>query len=345
MKASNRIATGEIAALTGGKLIGDSGIMIRGANTLENAGEGDISFLSNPKYKKWLTGTKASCVFVHESFEMDMHTALIKVADPDIAFSKVIKKLYGEKTHPVEKISPQADIDDKAVVGHGVRIGNWTKIEAGVSIGAGTVIYHNVYIGNNSSIGKNCVIYPSVTILDSVKIGDNVTIHPGTVIGSDGFGYVTSGGKHDKIPQIGGVLIEDNVEIGANVCIDRGTPGDTVISEGAKIDNLVQIAHNVKIGRNCFIISQVGIAGSTIVEDNAVLAGQAGVVGHITIGAGAKVGAQAGVTHDIKPGQLVSGYPAMEHKKAIKLNALTRKLPALFKEIERLKKIIGRSDE
>lgn len=344
MKSTGRLSIKEIARITDGDLSGNTNILIKAANTLEHAKEGEITFLANPKYRKWLEKTNASCVLVSRNLKVNINTPVIKVENPDIAFSKVLSRLYGEKFHPVKGMSEKADIDKSAVIKRDVRAGAFVKIESCVKVDEATIIYPNVYIGKNAVIGKNCIIYPGVTIMDSVEIGNNVIIHSGSVIGSDGFSYSTENGRHEKLPQVGSVIIKDDVEIGANVCIDRGSPGNTIIGEGTKIDNLVQIAHNIRVGKNCFIISQVGISGSTVIGDNAILAGQAGVVGHITIGAGAKVGAQAGVTHDIKPGQLVSGYPAMNHTHAMKINALVRKLPGLFKEVARLSKLIGKKD-
>jgi len=338
MKGINRLTIDEIAGLTGGSYEGDGQVSIEGANTLEAAVAGEISFLANPKYRKWLETTGASCVLVPDNTKFKSTAVLIKVKNPGLAFSKVLLGLYGEKEHPLNGVSDKISIDASVSLGENVSIGDYVKLEGGVKIGKGTLIYPGVYIGRDTVIGDECIIYPGVRIMDSVSIGAQVIIHAGSVIGSDGFGYATVNGEHVKVPQVGGVIIEDKVEIGANVTIDRGTPGDTFIGRGTKIDNLVQIAHNVRIGKNCFIVSQVGIAGSTVVGDNAVLAGQAGVVGHISIGAGAQVGAQAGVTRDVKPGQLVSGYPAMNHSQAKRINALIRKLPSLFKDLEKLKK-------
>ncbi|MFW6134280.1 MAG: UDP-3-O-(3-hydroxymyristoyl)glucosamine N-acyltransferase [Elusimicrobiota bacterium] len=327
---------GKITKLIDGELIGNPDIKINGANTLECAEKGDITFLANPKYKKWTDKTDASCIIVSKKYRGSKKQSIIKVDDPVASFSEILKHLYGDKKHPVRgkskkaEISPQADIDKQ------VKIGDFVRIEQDAKIGRNTIVYPNVYIGKNSEIGNNCIIYPGVNIMDSVKIGNNVIIHAGTVIGSDGFGYSTENGKHKKIPQVGGVIVNDQVEIGANVTIDRGSPGNTIIGEGTKIDNLVQIAHNVKIGKSCLIVAQAGIAGSTIIEDNVVLAGQAGIVGHIKIGKGAQVGAQAGVTRNIKPGHLVSGYPAMNHSQAKRINALVRRLPQLFKQVEKL---------
>jgi UDP-3-O-[3-hydroxymyristoyl] glucosamine N-acyltransferase len=342
MRNPGKLGIKEIAEMTGGEISGNSDVIIEGANTLENAKKGEITFLANPKYRKWLDKTNASCVLISSNLKVDVSVPMIKVENPDVAFGKVLERLYGGKVHPIKDISKKANIDENAIIEKNVRIGDFVNVEAGARIDENTIIYPNVYIGGDTKIGKNCLIYPNVSVMDSVRIGDNVIIHSGAVIGSDGFGYSTINGRHVKVPQVGSVVIEDDVEIGANSSIDRGSPGNTVIGKGTKIDNLVQIAHNVRIGENCFLCAQVGIAGSTIVEDNVFLAGQAGVVGHITIGACAKVGAQAGVTRDIKPGQLVSGYPAMNHIQARKINALVKKLPKLFKEVEQLNKIIGR---
>ncbi|MFC2091154.1 UDP-3-O-(3-hydroxymyristoyl)glucosamine N-acyltransferase [Elusimicrobiota bacterium] len=341
MKPANKLSIKQIAAITNGTIEGNPDLMIEGANTLEYAASGDVTFLANPKYKKWLKDTSASCVLVPAGLKQKYSASLVRVERPDLAFSKVLENLYGSRQHSVKGISSKSVIDPTAIVDKCVDVGDFVKIGERVRIGCNTKIYPGVYLGEYVTIGENCIIYPNVVIMDSVNIGNNVIVHAGSVIGSDGFGYTTNEGVHTKVPQVGSVKIADNVEIGANVTIDRGSPGDTSIGEGTKIDNLVQIAHNVRIGKNCFIVSQVGIAGSAVIGDNAVLAGQAGVVGHINIGSNAKIGAQAGVTRDIKSGQLVSGYPAMDHMQAKKINAMVRKLPKLFKQVDELMKKIN----
>jgi UDP-3-O-[3-hydroxymyristoyl] glucosamine N-acyltransferase len=340
----NDLTLEKIASITGGELTGDGEIVIRAANTLQDASEGEITFFSNPKYTKWLEDTSASCILISADMKPGIDIPVIRVDDPDIAFSVVLKHLYPEKRLTFEGISETASIGSDVEMGAGAVIGDFVSICSGAVIGEGTVLYPGVYVGPGARIGNKCSVYPGAVIENSVIIGDNVIVHSGAVIGGDGFGYVTVGAAHRKIPQVGSVIIESDVEIGANTCIDRGSPGNTIVGKGTKIDNLVQIAHNVRIGRNCFICAQVGIAGSTIIKDYVVLAGQAGLVGHITIGDATKVGAQAGVTRDIKPGKIVSGYPAFDHTKAMKINALIKKLPKLFKEVEKISKIIKDND-
>ncbi len=330
----------DLTEITGGRIEGDPQTRISGINTLEEADSGDLSFLSSYRYLKLMKTTKASCVLVPEDFKSGPHPNLLRVKNVQLAFTLAARELCGEKVHPLKGISKKSIISPSARISPGAAVGDFSVIGEKTYVGEESYVYPQVYIGRNCRIGKECVIYPGVKIMDSVKIGDGVIIHSGAVIGSDGFGYTLKDGRRIKTAQMGGVEIGDRVEIGANTTIDRGSASPTRIGEGTKIDNLVQIAHNVQVGKKCIIVSQAGIAGSTVIEDGAVLAGQAGVVGHIRIGKGAKVGAQAGVTRNVADGALVSGYPATEHRKARKLNALTRKLPELFKKVEELKKKI-----
>ncbi|NLB35194.1 MAG: UDP-3-O-(3-hydroxymyristoyl)glucosamine N-acyltransferase [Elusimicrobia bacterium] len=344
MKNINNLTLGEVAEIVAGELTGNPGLVIEAANTLENAGPAEITFLANPKYKSLLEETRAAAVIVSMDADPLRTSAYIRVADPAVAYRKILEALYPKKEIPFEGISPLASVDPKASLGSQVNIGDFVRIEKDAVIGDGVSIYPGSYIGCGVKIGAGSLLYPKVTIMDKVTLGERVVVNSSTVIGGEGFGFSTEDGRHLKVPQVGGVSIGNDVEIGSNVSIDRGSPGDTVIGDGTKIDNLVQIAHNVEIGRNCLIISQVGIAGSTIVEDYAVLAGQAGIVGHIRIGSGAMVGAQAGVTRNVPPGQLVSGYPAMEHSSARKLNVLIRKLPRLFRQVEEISKALKPSE-
>lgn len=326
----------EIASLVGGEVAGDGDIRISNVNGIKEALEGEIAFLSNPLYKQLLSETAASAVITSRDISFPSKT-LIKTDEPSIAFSKVIALFREEQKLSFSGIDKTAQITKEAKIGRDIAIGAHVVIERNVSVGDNSVIYPNVYIGRDTTIGKNAVIYPNVTIRENSIIGDNVIVHCGTVIGSDGFGFVKVGEVYQKIPQLGVVVIEDNVEIGANVCIDRARFGKTIIGKGTKIDNLVQIAHNVRIGENCIVVSQVGISGSSKLGKNVILAGQVGVVGHIEIGDNVVVGAQSGVNKSVPTGSIVLGSPAksiMEEKRII---ASIKKLPELLRTVKRLK--------
>jgi len=333
----------EIAELVGGKLSGDSNIVIEGVGSLTEAKKGEITFLASTRYKSEVSRTKASAIIIGEGVEL-LEIPSIKTKNPYLAFSRVMKVLVPPKKLP-GGIDKTSILGKEVKLGKDVAIGAYVVIGNGAVIGDRTVIFAGTYIGDKAVIGKDGLIYPNVTVREEVIIGDNVIIHPGAVIGADGFGYATEKGKHHKIPQIGTVEIENSVEIGANVTIDRATLGKTQIGEGTKIDNLVQIGHNVRVGKNCIIVSQVGISGSTVIGDNVVLAGQAGLVGHITIGDNAIVGAQAGVTKSVPANTTVSGYPAREHKIAQKIDAQLIRLPKLYQQIKELKQNIVRRRE
>ena len=334
------ITLGEIAKSIKGELVGNPDIVIKGISGIKEAKKGDITFLANSKYSSLAQNTKASAVIVGKSTDA-LPKPIIKIKDPSLAFAKVVGLLsprdninYPSGIHPAALISP------KASLGKGVSIGAYAIIDDDVTIGDNTVIYGSCYISRGTKIGKNCLIYPQVSIRERTEIGDKVIIHSGTVIGSDGFGFATVRGMQKKIPQIGFVVIEDNVEIGANVTIDRARFDKTIIGKGTKIDNLVQIAHNVIVGENCTIVAQAGISGSTTLGKKVILAGQAGLVGHIYIGDGAVVAAQAGVTKSIPANTKVSGYPAKPHEEAKKVNACVQHLPQLYKRIKYLEKKI-----
>ncbi|MCK5533498.1 UDP-3-O-(3-hydroxymyristoyl)glucosamine N-acyltransferase [bacterium] len=329
----------EIAQAINGLVEGEEEIIIRNVTGLKEASAGDISFLSNPKYIEDLATSRASAIIVSHDLKSIKDKTLIRVKNPYFAFSQVLDIVSSAKQDYITKeVHKTCLLGEGVILGENVAIGAYCVIENEVEIGEGTVIYPGCYIGRKSKIGAKSLIYANVTVREEVSIGNEVIIHCGAVIGNDGFGFVPSQGKHYKIPQIGRVVIEDEVEIGANTTIDRATCGVTHIGRGTKIDNLVQIAHNVKIGKNCFIIAQVGISGSTRIGDNVTLAGQVGVVGHISIGDKVIVGAQAGVTHSIPAQAVVSGYPARPHQKAKKINALMQKLPEMYKEIQEIKK-------
>jgi UDP-3-O-[3-hydroxymyristoyl] glucosamine N-acyltransferase len=248
----------------------------------------------------------------------------------------VLKQYSAGQSLEPEGIHPRACVDPAAHLEPNVGVGAAAVIEAGARIGTGTTVGAGAYVGRNVAVGDNCLIHPGVRLLHGVRLGSRVIVHAGTVVGSDGFGFVPTGNGHDKIPQIGDVVIEDDVEIGANCTIDRGTLGSTRIGRGVKIDNLVHIGHNVTIGENSVIVAQVGISGSTRVGRGVMLGGQAGVAGHVEVGDGARVGGQSGVTKSVDAGAVVSGYPAMDHDRARRLQAHLRRLPDLSEQVRKL---------
>ncbi len=324
----------EINEIIGGELAGDPDIVITGISGIKEAKKGDITFLANLKYLSLLDSTQASAVITGR--DLDSDKPLLKTDNPSVAFAKIVDlAIKKDLSHP-HGVSSESSIDKSARLAASVAVGAFTIIGEKVEIGNDSIIYGGCFIGSNVKIGKNCLIYPNAIIRENTEIGDAVIIHSGAVIGSDGFGYEITEGKRKKIPQIGKVVIEDDVEIGANTTIDRARFNKTIIGAGTKIDNLVQIAHNVEIGKDCILIAQVGISGSTVVEDEAILAGQAGIVGHIKIGKKAIIAAQAGVTKSVPPATKVSGYPAKPHRKAAKINACLQKLPELNKKVKEL---------
>jgi len=336
----------EISKILKADIKGDTSIEVEGIKEIDKATEKDITFLTNQKYKKLIKITKARVILTGENTVIDeKDKTFLIVKNPSWAVAKLIDIFYPVKK-PEPKISKYADINKTSKIGENVFIDSFVKIEDGVEIGNNVSIYSNVYIGKNTVLGDNTIIYPNVTIRENIRIGKNVIIHSGTVIGSDGFGYYKENGYYYKIPQRGGVIIEDEVEIGSNVSIDRATIGNTYIGYGTKIDNLVQIAHNVRIGKCCIIVAQTGIAGSTKIGDNTTIAGQAGIAGHLNIGNNVIIGGQSGVISDIPDGKIVSGYPAREHSLSNKAYALLYKLPEIVKEIKILKqKIKGGENE
>lgn len=325
----------ELARIVGGEVVGDSGVAISGVAGIKEAEEGQITFLANPKYENFLETTRASAVIAEGNGNFP--GPVIKVENPYLAFLKVVT-LFSEG--PLDKyprgIHPTAIIAESAVLGRDISIGAYAVIGERVRIADRVTLLPLTCVNDDVAIGEESLLYPQVTIRERCEIGARVIIHSGAVIGSDGFGYAKDGSTHHKIPQIGIVRIEDDVEIGANTTIDRATTGVTLIERGSKIDNLVQIAHNVVVGENSVLAAQVGVSGSTELGKNVVLAGQAGLVGHIKIGEGAKVGAQGGVTKSIPPDTNVSGYPAREHAFARKIYAATTRLPDLLRDFRDL---------
>jgi len=317
--------------LVRGKLAGNPAIEITGVNGIREAESGQITFLANPRYQVDLEKTRASAVVVARTIE-DLSISMIVVENPYYAFAQIVKYFH---LPPYSSLG----VSDRAVLGTGVVMGKDISIHPlavigdGARIGDCVTIYPGCYVGAESEIGDNSVIYPNVTIRERVQIGKRVIIHSGTVIGSDGFGFATHQGRHEKILQIGTVLIEDDVEIGSNVSVDRAALGRTIIKRGTKIDNLVQIAHNVIIGEDCLIVAQVGISGSTEIGHHVTLAGQVGLVGHIKVGDQVIVGAKSGVSNDLKSHSVMSGIPVMEHRTWLKTQAILPHLPELRKRI------------
>jgi UDP-3-O-[3-hydroxymyristoyl] glucosamine N-acyltransferase len=326
---------GQLAEHVGGYVCGDSNVLIRSAATLGCAGEGDISFLSNHKYDKQLSTTKASAVIVGK----DAPTAsvpLLIAEDPYYAFMQIMVLLHGHRTHKKTGISPRASIAARATIGNDCHIGDFAVIADEVRIGDGCIIYPGVYIGQGAQIGSNCIIYPNVTIYDGCKIGQRVIINANSAIGEDGFGYATHNGIHYKIPQTGIVVIEDDVEIGVCCGIERGTLSDTVIGRGSKLGDQVTIGHGSRIGPHCLLVAQVGIAGSTTLGHHCIVSGQAGIVGHINIGNNVTIAAQAGVINNIPDDSIILGAPAIEAELGRRAYSMIQYLPEMRQNIREL---------
>ena len=336
------VTLGELAAGVGAELSGDPEVTITGAAPIETAGPGEISFVANKNYEKYIATTRASALVLDLTTECP-NLPVIRHENPYLTFARVIDRLYPIRRQLEPGVDASAVIATDAVVSPTAAIGPLCHVGSGSAVGRDTQLISSVYVGNNVIIGDGCLIYPGVRIMDDTRIGNNVILHPGVVVGSDGFGFAESPEGLKKIQQIGWVEIEDNVEIGSNTTIDRGALGATRIGAGTKIDNLVQIAHNVELGQHCIIVSQVGISGSTKIGNGVVLAGQVGVVGHIHLGDGVKVGAQSGVKDSVPAGQVVFGSPARAFMEATRIEASMRRLPDLLK---RVRKIEGKlSDE
>jgi UDP-3-O-[3-hydroxymyristoyl] glucosamine N-acyltransferase len=328
---------GEIGKILSAKLEGDANFLIKGIGTVDGAKEGEIAFALDKKYLESALRSKASAVVVplDAKIKKPEGKSLIRVKKPKLAFVKLLELFKEEKR--LVGIHPSSIIAEDAQIGKDVFIGAGAVIESEARIGDKAIIHPQVYIGYGAEIGEETTIYPNVTIAQKVVIGKRVVIHSGAVIGSDGFGYFEVEGKHQKVPQNGTVIVEDEVEIGANVCIDRATVGATFIGEGTKIDNLVQIGHNVVIGERCIIVAQVGISGSVKLGEHVTIAGQAGVAEHLTIGANTIVAARSGVTKSFGPNLQLSGFPAKPHHQEKRIKAALPALPSLRKEVKKLK--------
>lgn len=331
----------QIAEYIQGVIIGDEEATVHTFAKIEEGIPGALSFLSNPQYTHHIYDTKSSIVLVNKDFqpERDIQATLIKVDNAYESLAKLMT-LYEMSKPKKSGIDPLASVAASAKIGKNVYIGAFACIEEGAEIGDNAYIHPHVTVGCNAKVGENTILYPQVTIYHDCRVGNQCIIHAGAVIGADGFGFAPSAEGYEKIPQIGIAIIEDNVEIGANTCIDRSTMGATIVHKGVKLDNLIQVAHNVEVGSHTVMASQVGIAGSTKIGEWCMFGGQVGVAGHIQIGDHVNVGAQSGIPGNTKSGSSLMGYPAIEPKQFARSSAVFKKLPDMYSELGRLQREI-----
>ena len=332
-----RVTLEAVAKAIDGTVVGDGSVEITGVAGIREAREGELTFLANPRYESYLGLTQASAIIVSENHR-SVPKPLIQISNPYLAFLKAVRLFAGEAERPCAGVHPSAVVAPSADIARDSSVGPNAVIEVGATVGARSIVQAGCYVGARVRLGEDVLLYPNVTVREDCEIGSRTIVHSGTVIGSDGFGFVRDGDVYRKLPQVGNVVIEEDVELGACVTIDRATTGTTRIGAGSKIDNLVQVAHNVQIGRNCIIVAQVGVSGSTVLGDHVVLAGQVGIVGHIEIGEGAMVGAKSGVSKSIKAGERVFGYPALPVAQAKRIEASLRNLPELIQSVRRLRR-------
>lgn len=333
-----------IAGYLGGEIVGDKNVTVGEFAKIEEGRPGAISFLANLKYEHHIYTTDSSIVIVSRDFEptAPVKATLIKVPDAYAAFAGLLR-LYDENRPKPKGVSARSSVAEDVKVGENCYVGDFAVVESGVSLGDGSAVYPHCYIGRGVKIGAKTTVNAGVKIYEGCVIGDNVTIHAGAVIGADGFGFAPEGGVFSKIPQIGNVVIENDVEIGANTCIDRATMGSTIIRRGVKLDNLIQVGHNVEIGENTVAAAQVGMAGSSKIGKGCMLGGQVGLAGHLTLGDGVKMGSQSGVAHDVAPGSVILGSPAMPGIGFHRSWAVFRALPELNKRVAALEKAASSS--
>ncbi len=329
----------QIAEYIHGEIIGDENVTVHTFAKIEEGVPGAISFLSNPKYTHYIYSTQSSIVLVNKDFEPEqpVNATLIKVDNAYESLAQLLT-LYEQSKPKKTGINPLASIAPTAKIGNNVYIGPFACIEEGAEIGDNACIHPHVTVGCHAKVGNNTILYPHVTIYQDCRVGNNCILHAGCVIGADGFGFAPSPQGYDKIPQIGIVIIEDNVEVGANTCIDRATMGATVIHQGVKLDNLIQIAHNVEVGSHTVMASQGGVAGSAKIGEWCVFAGQVGVAGHIKVGDHVTIGAQSGIPGNTKSGSTLMGYPAIDPKLFARSSVIFKKLPDMYEQMGRLQK-------
>ncbi len=342
MSATTGISLQELAALVGGQLsfAEAAQVRVRGVASVQEATGDDVTFLGNLKYLPGLRKSKAAAALVAETFSEAVPPVLIRVANPSLAFAALVEHFSPREPRPEPGVHPTAFVAPGVSLAAGVCVQAYAVLEEGVCVGAGSVIGAHSYLGRGARLGEDCLLHPRVTVAQHCELGNRVILHTGVVIGSDGFGYESEAGRHVKIPQVGIVQIDDDVEIGANTTVDRARFGRTRIGEGTKIDNLVQIAHNVVIGKHCLIVAQAGVSGSTQLGDRVTLAGQVGVVGHVHIADGAVVSAQSGVSKSLEPGKFYMGSPAVEAPEYREQTALVRRLAKLNERVRELERAL-----
>ncbi|NOZ94574.1 MAG: UDP-3-O-(3-hydroxymyristoyl)glucosamine N-acyltransferase [Acidobacteria bacterium] len=334
------VTLGDLGARLGAKIVGDAGIVLRGIRPLDEAGPEHLSFLHNPKYRSQLESSRAGAVIVDDP-ELAPDRNLLVVEHPYLAHARALEIFYPEELPP-PGVHPSAVVDSSACLGEGVSVGPCAVVGPGCSVGDRSVIAPGAVLVRDVAVGVDCRIHSRVVVENGCRIGDRCILHAGVVLGADGFGFATVDGVHHKVPQVGIVVVEDDVEIGANTCIDRAALGETRIGRGTKIDNLVQIAHNVVIGEGSLIVAQTGISGSTRLGHHVVMGGQVGTVGHIRIGDGAIIGAKGGVIKDVPDGAFIAGFPTQPYQEWVRSMAQVRNLWKLRRRLTEMEKMLER---
>jgi UDP-3-O-[3-hydroxymyristoyl] glucosamine N-acyltransferase len=335
-KVSGGFRLGDLAERVGGRVVGDADAMIRGVATLEEAGPDQLSFLSNTRYREAARRTNAGAILIEPGSGIE-GPALVEVDEPYLALAKILR-LFEAGASEAREVSPEAHVGRNVRLGKDVSIAPFAVIGDGVELGDRVTIGAGSVVGSDSRVGTGSILMPRVVIYPGTEIGRDCLLHAGVVLGSDGFGFATSGGRHHKLPQLGRVVLEDDVELGANTTVDRGTLGETVIGANSKLDNLVMIAHGVTLGESCLMAAQSGIAGSTQVGSNVTFAGQSGAAGHLKIADGTVVAAKTAVFADVDPGAFVAGTPAVDHRTWKRSQVLIKRLPDLRKELTELRR-------
>ena len=340
----------ELAARVEGQVVGDGGVAVGRVAPLEDAGPGDVSFFSNKKYRPAFEACRASAVVVEPEEDVPPGRTVLKARNAYLAFAK-ISTLFHPPPLAVPDVAAQAFVHPTAHVDPSAEVMPFAYVGADAVVGARTILHPGVHLGAGARLGEDCLLWPNVVVREGCVVGNRVILQPGCVIGSDGFGFAFdpegdgSGPRHYKVPQIGNVIVEDDVELGANVCVDRATLGSTVVGRGVQVDNLVQIAHNVQVGPLSILVAQVGIAGSTKLGAGVIAAGQVGIIGHLTIGDGAKLGAQCGVIGDVEAGATLLGSPAVDKGEHLRAQVAVRRVPELLKKVRELEKKIQSLEE